>query len=113
MQPDPTQRFSSRVEDYIRYRPSYPSELLAWLTSECGISTNSRIADIGAGTGILTRLFLDFGCTVYAVEPNPEMRAGAERQLVDNRGFHSIDGRAEATTLPDSSVDFVAAAPAL
>lgn len=112
MEPDPTRRFSSRVEDYIRYRPSYPPGVLSWLTAECGLSAQSRVADIGSGTGILTSLFLDFGCHVFAVEPNADMRAGAERQLSDNQRFHSVDGRAEATTLPDSSIDIVTAAQA-
>ena len=112
MEPDPTRRFSSRVEDYIRYRPSYPPGVLSWLATECGLSAQSHIADIGSGTGILTCLFLDFGCHVFAVEPNADMRAGAERQLSSKPRFHSVDGRAEATTLPDSSMDFVTAAQA-
>jgi SAM-dependent methyltransferase len=112
MESDPTKRFSSRVEDYIRYRPSYPAEVAAWLTTECGLTPHSRIADVGSGTGILARLFLDFGCEVFGVEPNPEMRAGAERQLAALSRFHSIDGRAEATTLPAASVDLVTAGQA-
>jgi SAM-dependent methyltransferase len=109
MEPDPTRRFSSRVEDYIRYRPSYPPQVTLWLAAECGLTAQSGIADIGSGTGILSRILLDFGCHVFAVEPNPDMRAGAERQLAGQPRFHSVDGRAEATTLPDSSVDFVTA----
>ena len=109
MQIDPTKRFSSRVEDYIRYRPSYPPAVIGWLAAECGLTPQSRVADIGSGTGILCQLFLAFGCPVFAVEPNPDMRAGAERQLAGDPNFHSIDGRAEATTLPDASVDFITA----
>jgi SAM-dependent methyltransferase len=109
MESDPTKRFSSRVEDYIRYRPSYPAEVISWLARECGLTAQSRVADIGSGTGILARLFLDFGCRVFAVEPNADMRAGAERQLADEPRFHSIEGRAEATALPDASVDLVTA----
>ena len=112
MEPDPTRRFSSRVEDYIRYRPSYPAGVFTWLAAECGLCAQSHIADIGAGTGILTGLFLDLRCRVFAVEPNADMRAAAERQLSDNPRFHSVDGRAEATTLPHASVDFVTAAQA-
>ena len=109
MEPDPTKRFSSRVEDYIRYRPSYPPQVISWLAAECGLAPQSRIADIGSGTGILTRLFLDFGCEVFAVEPNAGMRAGAERQLASEPRLRSVDGRAEATTLPAASADFVTA----
>jgi SAM-dependent methyltransferase len=112
MEPDPTKRFSSRVEDYIRHRPSYPTDVIAWLAAECGLTAQSPIADIGCGTGILARLFLDFGCHVFGVEPNAAMRAGAERQLAWQARFHSVDGRAEATTLADSSVDFVTAGQA-
>jgi SAM-dependent methyltransferase len=109
MESDPTKRFSSRVEDYIRYRPSYPLAVVDWLAAECGLAGSSRIADVGSGTGILSRLFLDFGCDVFGVEPNADMRAAAERQFAGDPRFHSVDGRAESTTLPDASVDFVTA----
>ena len=112
MEPDPTKRFSSRVEDYIRYRPSYPQAILAWLERECRPTAAAQIADIGSGTGILSRLLLDFGCEVFGVEPNAGMRAGAERLLAGEPRFHSVDGRAEATTLPAASVDFVTAGQA-
>ncbi len=109
---DPTERFSSRVEDYVRYRPTYPGGIIDLLARECGLNANSRIADIGSGTGLLARLFLDFGCEVLGVEPNPGMRGAGERVLAGRPRFHSVNGRAEATTLPDGSVDFVSAAQA-
>jgi SAM-dependent methyltransferase len=112
MESDPTKRFSSRVEDYIRYRPSYPAAVIPWLERECGLTPQSRIADIGSGTGILSRLFLDFGCQVFGVEPNADMRHAAERLLAGEPRFHSVDARAEAATLPDCSVDFVTAGQA-
>jgi SAM-dependent methyltransferase len=112
LQTDPTQRFSSRVENYIRYRPSYPPQVLEILRSECGLTASSTIADIASGTGIFTRLLLENGNRVYGVEPNREMREAAERLLADFRGFSSIAGTAEATTLPDQSVDFATAAQA-
>jgi len=112
MESDPTKRFSSRVEDYIRYRPSYPQAVIPWLERECGLTRSSRIADIGSGTGILARLFLDFGCSVFGVEPNAGMRQAAERLLAGEPRFHSVDGRAEAATLPEASVDFVTAGQA-
>ncbi|HEX3747907.1 MAG TPA: class I SAM-dependent methyltransferase [Bryobacteraceae bacterium] len=110
MERDPTKRFSSRVEDYIRYRPTYPAALTPWLASHCGLTPQSAIADIGSGTGILSRLLLDFGCEVFGVEPNAAMRSGAERQLAGEPRFHSVDGRAEATGLPAARVEFVTAA---
>jgi len=109
---DPTLRFSSRVEDYIRYRPSYPRGITDLLARECGLTEHSQIADIGSGTGLLAQVFLDFGCEVLGVEPNLEMRLAGERLLWAWPRFHSVNGRAEATTLPDRSVDFVTAAQA-
>ena len=109
---DPTQRFSSRVEDYIRYRPSYPAAVIDLLREECGLAPEWTVADIGAGPGNLTRLFLDNGNRVYGVEPNREMREAGERLLRGYPGFTCVDGTAEATTLPDASVQLVAAGQA-
>jgi SAM-dependent methyltransferase len=110
---DPTTRFSSRVENYIRYRPGYPAGVLSTLREECGLTPASVIADIGSGTGILAGMFLRQGNPVYGVEPNEPMRAAGERLLAGYPEFHSIDGKAEATTLPDRAVDFVTAGQAL
>jgi ubiquinone/menaquinone biosynthesis C-methylase UbiE len=104
---DAKQRFSNRAADYARYRPSYPSALLDLLSKECGLWTDHIIADIGSGTGLLSKLFLDHRNRVYGVEPNVEMRAGGEEFLRDYANFTSISGSAEATTLSDASVDFV------
>ncbi len=109
---DSTQRFSSRVEDYVRHRPGYPPQIIELLKTECGLTSSSVIADIASGTGILTRMFLDHGNRVFAVEPNAEMRQAGERLLAANPNFTSIDGTAEATTLEDRCVDFVTAAQA-
>ena len=112
MSPDPTTRFSARVENYRRYRPSYPPEMLAFLERECGLTPAARIADIGCGTGLLAQVLLRFGCEVFGVEPNAEMRAAAEEALAAETRFHSIAGRAEATTLPDAAFDVVTAGQA-
>jgi SAM-dependent methyltransferase len=109
---NPTGRFSSRVADYIRYRPSYPHGVVSLLERECGLLPGARIADIGSGTGLLAQLFLRFGCEVCGVEPNPEMRTAGDRLLAAEPGFHSFDGRAEHTGLPGASVDFVTAGQA-
>lgn len=108
----PEQRFSDRVENYVRYRPSYPQEIIAMLQREIGLNSTSIIADIGSGTGISVELFLRTGCTVHAVEPNREMREAAERLLAHHPKFHSINGSAHATTLTDHSVDLIVAAQA-
>jgi SAM-dependent methyltransferase len=108
----PTERFSDRVEDYVRYRPGYPRALLDYLREHARLDASSVVADVGSGTGISTALFLDAGCEVFAVEPNAAMRAAAELRLRQNASFYSVDGRAEQTTLADASVDIVAAGTA-
>ncbi len=109
---DPTARFSSRVEAYVRYRPTYPDGVIALLERECSLAPGAAVADIGSGTGILSRLFLEHGCRVYGVEPNREMRVAGEHLLGTFDGFISLEGRAEATTLPSASVDIVVAGQA-
>lgn len=109
---DPTRRFTDRVDDYVRFRPGYPDAVLDVLAAECGLAPGSVVADLGAGTGQLTRLLVDRGCRVLAVEPNDAMRAALARAFGRVRGVKAIAGRAEATTLPDRSVDVVTAAQA-
>jgi SAM-dependent methyltransferase len=109
---DPTARFSDRVEDYVRYRPHYPSVLMEWLRDDIGVNAAWRVADIGAGTGISTRMWLDAGHQVIGVEPNAAMRVAAQKSFGDNRRLSWTDGTAEATSLPDASVDVVSAAQA-
>lgn len=109
---DPTRRFSSKVENYELYRPEYPAEVLESLREGCGISSNSVVADVGSGTGILSRMFLEHGCRVFGVEPNEEMRRAGERLLAGYERFESVAAMAEATTLADTSVDFVTAGQA-
>ena len=107
-----TERFSDRVVDYVRYRPDYPHALRDWLRGELGVTPDWRAADVGAGTGISSKLLLDAGHAVIAVEPNAAMRAAAVAWLGDNPRFRAIDGRAEATHLPDGSIDLVTVAQA-
>jgi len=106
----PIERFSDRVSNYIKYRPSYPRELIDTLMTECHLGSQSRIADVGSGTGIFSRLLLDKGCYVSGVEPNRNMREAAERQFADYNKFSSIDGQSEHTGLDDSSIDLITAA---
>jgi SAM-dependent methyltransferase len=106
---NPTGRFSSRVDDYRRYRPSYPPAIVPLLERECGLNANSTVADIGSGTGLLAKLFLDFGCHVIGIEPNREMRQAGDLFLAEYARFSSMDARAEHTELPDSSMDLVTA----
>ncbi len=107
-----TQRFSDRVADYVRYRPGYPAALLDWLRRDHGLSPSWVVADVGAGTGISSRLFLEAGNAVIAVEPNAAMRAAAVEALGASPRFRAVGAPAEATSLPDASVDLVVAAQA-
>ncbi|MEZ2440070.1 class I SAM-dependent methyltransferase [Chitinophaga sp. RCC_12] len=107
-----TERFSTRVDNYIKYRPHYPVAIIPYLEAETGLTRHTIVADIGAGTGISAQPFLDNGNKVYAVEPNKEMREAAERLLNRYPNFTAINGSAEHTTLPDASVDLVVAGTA-
>ncbi|MCW1883596.1 class I SAM-dependent methyltransferase [Luteolibacter flavescens] len=112
MNQSPEQRFSNRVENYVRYRPSYPAELVHLLEREARLGPESMIADIGSGTGISAELFLKAGHQVTGVEPNQAMREAAESLLAAYPKFRSVDGTAQATTLADGSIDLVMAAQA-
>lgn len=107
-----TQRFSDRVGDYVRYRPDYPRALLEWLQRGHGVARDWEVADIGAGTGIASKMFLDADCRVTAVEPNAAMRGAAESWLQAYPKFRALGGSADATGLADASVDLVAVAQA-
>lgn len=107
-----TERFSDRVADYVRYRPDYPTAMLDWLHREQGVTSTWKVADVGAGTGISCKLFLDAGFDVTAVEPNTAMRNAALAWLGNNPRFRAVDGAADATHLPDGSIDLVTVAQA-
>ena len=109
---NPTLRFSSRVENYVKYRPGYPTGIVETFVKDCGLTAKSVIADIGSGTGVLSEVFLKNGNPVFGVEPNREMREAGEQLLRKYPNFASIDGTAEATALADCSVDFVTAGQA-
>jgi SAM-dependent methyltransferase len=109
---NPTTRFSDRVEHYVRSRPSYPSEFYDFLENGLHLPSTMRVADIGSGTGISTKPFLERGHTVHAIEPNQPMREAAEKLLSHHPSFHSINATAESTGLPNRSVDLILAAQA-
>jgi SAM-dependent methyltransferase len=109
---DPTQRFSDRAQAYASGRPGYPPGIGAHLARELGLAPGARIADLGSGTGLSSRIFLDAGFQVVGVEPNAPMRAVAEAGFASQAAFSSVGGTAQATTLEDASVDCIAAAQA-
>jgi SAM-dependent methyltransferase len=106
------ERFSNRVENYVKYRPGYPPQVLDLFRDEMNLREDSVVADIGSGTGISAKLFLENGNRVFGVEPNELMRRAAEDFLKEFPNFTSVDGTAEKTNLPDDSVDFIVAAQA-
>ncbi len=112
MSTDPTRRFSTRVADYVRFRPRYPAAVIDLLRSEMGLQPTHVIVDVGSGTGFLSELFLDQGYRVFGVEPNAEMRAAGEQLLAARPDFTSVAGTAEATTLDPQTADFVVAGQA-
>lgn len=109
---NPTERFSNRVENYVKYRPHYPEEIIEYLAEKSILKKDSDIADIGSGTGILTELFLKHGNKVYGIEPNKEMRQAGEEYLKDYTNFVSVDGSAESALLEKNSVDLIIAGQA-
>ena len=109
---DSTQRFSDRVDNYVKYRPGYPSALIHTLLQEVSLGASAVVADVGSGTGILTRLLLEHDLEVLGIEPNANMRGAAELMLSDHANFTSVDAPAERTGLADNSIDLITAAQA-
>lgn len=110
--PSPKGRFSNRVEAYVRFRPGYPRTLIDYLVQTTGLGADWSVADVGSGTGLLTQRLVEFGCRVFAVEPNDAMRAAGARAIGSSDQLTSVNGTAERTTLESNSVDLVTAAQA-
>ena len=106
-------RFTVRADDYAKYRPGYPQGIIGILEGEVGFNKNQTVADIGSGTGLLTRLFLENGNRVFGIEPNSRMRHHAQKNLSSFRRFVSVEGTAEHTNLRARSIDLVVIGQAL
>lgn len=100
-------KYTFNAEKYSKYRTEYPKEFIDYLYENVGLNNNSIIADIGSGTGKLSKQLLLKGSQVYSVEPNDDMRRVAEKDLSKFSNFIPINGTAENTTLQNSSVDFI------
>ncbi|QJB39532.1 class I SAM-dependent methyltransferase [Chitinophaga oryzae] len=107
-----TSRFSNRVEDYVKYRPHYPAEMISFLEQQSVLQPGMLLADIGSGTGISSELFLQKGYAVLGVEPNQEMREKSEELLKGYAKFFAVDGTAEHTTLEKHCIDVIIAGQA-
>jgi SAM-dependent methyltransferase len=110
---NPTDIFSAKAEKYARYRWDYAPQMIQRICELTGITSQAVVADIGAGTGILTRHFIDRCKLVYAIEPNASMRALAAKALGSMARCRVLDGRAEVTGLAAQSVDLITVAQAL
>ncbi len=109
---DTKELFTGRSSYYSAGRPSYPGEVVSMLESRGMLKPGSEIADIGSGTGKLSGLFLKHGYRVHGVEPNHDMREESYRAFSGSELFSAVNGTAENTGLPDSSVDLVTAGQA-
>lgn len=109
---NPRDRFTDRVTDYKKYRPGYPVELVSFLEAKCLLTNNSVITDIGSGTGIFSRILLEKGFAVIAVEPNDAMRKQAENDLRQFENFKSINEGAEELPFENESIDLITVAQA-
>jgi SAM-dependent methyltransferase len=108
-----TERFSDRVESYRHHRPTYPASIVTLLEKECSLSSDSVIADIAAGTGLLSEIFLKQGFQVKAVEPNAKMREACGDLAHEFPRLNCVSGTAEATGLNPESVDLITVAQAM
>lgn len=109
---DPKHRFTDRVTNYAKGRPGYPSQIIDVLRNNCGLTKTAVIADIGSGTGILAQMLCDYAQHVIGVEPNEAMRAASQDLLADKANFLAVNGSAENTGLPATSVDLITSAQA-
>ncbi|REK75966.1 class I SAM-dependent methyltransferase [Paenibacillus paeoniae] len=107
---DNKERFTNRVDNYVKFRPTYPQEAIDFLYEKLGFRSNSVIADLGAGTGIFSKLLLERGSTVIGVEPNEAMREAAVQALGGTERYRAVAASAEDTGLPSQSVDFIVCA---
>jgi len=110
--PDPRSVFSKKADDYAAARPDYPKALFDALKTICAPGENVLVADVGAGTGLLTQGLLQAGYRVMAVEPNADMRHAADARLQSMKGYRSVDGSAEATSLAAMSINLITVAQA-
>ena len=106
-----TDNFTGRAEAYAKGRPGYPKAAIDYICSL--VPYDAIFADIGAGTGIFTKMLAEQGCVVFAVEPNADMRGQLVCTLESYSNVTIVDGTGEATSLPDHSVDVITIAHAL
>ena len=107
MTTDSISRFSRTVENYMKYRPTYPQAMVEFLQGACQLTNAATVADIGSGTGLSAEVFLKNGYRVFGVEPNTDMRLASQHVLRNYPRFISVAATAEETTLEGQSVDLI------
>jgi len=107
-----TERFSDRVQDYIKFRPGYPKGLIDQLGDLLKTHENVNVADVGAGSGILTKLLVSLSDQIYALEPNTEMREAGADLMKGFPNIHFSHGTGEQTGLENKSIDLITVAQA-
>jgi SAM-dependent methyltransferase len=108
-----TERFSGRVQAYLAYRPRFPRGIVPFLREHGALPEDAVVADVGAGTGMLAEIFLEAGHRVLAVEPNGEMLEACRVLATHEPALEVVEGSAEATALPDASVELIAVGRAM
>lgn len=106
-----TEKFTGKAKSYAKARPGYPKESIEYICSV--VPTGSVFADVGAGTGKFTQLVAERGHTVFAIEPNDDMREQLTITMLPFSNTRVVNGSAENTTLPDSCVDVIVSAQSL
>jgi len=107
MHPTAAEGFSRGTDAYIRGRPDFPRAALAWLREDLGLKSDKTVIDLGAGTGRFTRLLVETGAAVIAIEPVAAMRDRLVRELPE---VTAMSGHAQNIPLPDSSADVLTCA---
>lgn len=110
---DTTTVYSTKAEKYAKFRWDYAEKAIETIFTITQITRHSIVADLGAGTGILTRHFATKAKAIYAIEPNFELRQILTRDLSAIPAISIMVGTAEATQLPDTSVDVLTVAQAI
>ena len=96
----------------MKARPGYPREVVELLERQCGLTHSSTLADVGCGTGLLAKVFCEYGCRVTGIEPDEAMRGAGREYLAAYPDFEMMNGTAESIPLPGTSVDFITAGQA-
>ena len=108
----PTTRFSNRADNFVKFRPGYPQEVIPFLEQQLSLQKDFCIADIGSGTGLFAEPLLQKGYKVICIEPSEDMRNAAQTRLGHYTNFTSRCHKAESTGLRSTSVDLITVAQA-